>query len=252
MSIQIIVNADDLGMSEVVNDAIFRAMERGMITSATLLANGAEVTAAAREVHRFPNCSFGVHLNLTEFQPVCEQSCSTLAAILDDRGCFGGNSIRRVRIGVSMLKAIYREWSAQIERLISLGVSPSHLDGHHHVHTIPQLLPVLAALRRRYRIRKARISRNMYDPAMPASRLLLAEKYLFNSTLKAMGFRTAQIFTELEVFLRVCADHPPKANVVELMTHPGSTQSEGETRLLACEWTRNLSYRPILVSYQAL
>src|SRR5215471_2247740 len=64
MSVRIIVNADDLGISEAVNEATFRAMERGVITSATMLANGPEVVAAAKLAPRFPKCSFGVHLNL--------------------------------------------------------------------------------------------------------------------------------------------------------------------------------------------
>jgi predicted glycoside hydrolase/deacetylase ChbG (UPF0249 family) len=252
MTVRIIVNADDLGVSEVVNEAIFRAMERHMVTSATLLANGPEVARAARTVPRFSDCSFGVHLNLTEFKPVCAGSSSSLSKILNEQGCFNGNSIRQVPIGMPTLKAIYREWCAQIEYLISLGVQPSHLDGHHHVHTIPQLLPVLAAMRRRYRINRVRISRNMYDPAAPAGRLLLVEKRLYNSSLGWIGFRTAEVFTELEVYLRQCADRPPRASVVELMTHPGSTLYSEETRLLAGDWTKMLSYTPVLVNYRAL
>ena len=251
MAVQIIVNADDLGMSEVVNEAIFRAMERGVITSATMLANGPEVVAAARRVPRFPQCSFGVHLNLTEFKPVCEGN-SSLSVILDEHGSFGSPSIRQVSIGLPLLKAIYEEWCAQVDRLMSLGVQPSHLDAHHHVHTIPQMLPVLGAMRRRFRINKARISRNVYDPSAPAERLLLAEKWLFNSALRAIGFRTVRIFTDLEVFLRVYADRPPSALTVEIMTHPGSPLSDEETRLLAGDWTKKLLYTPALVSYNTL
>jgi hypothetical protein len=252
MAVQIIVNADDLGMSEGVNHAIFNAMERRVITSATMLANGSELIPAARLVSKFPECSFGVHLNLTEFAPVCDDSRRSLTKIIDEQGCFGGQSIRQVSIGVSTLKAVYREWCAQIERLIGLGIHPSHLDAHHHVHTIPQLLPVLAALRRRYRISKVRISRNMYDPTAPASGALLLKKRFFNSALIAIGFKTAQIFTELEVFLRVCPNNPPNAAVVELMTHPGSSLSDEETHLLTEDWTKKLSYPATLVSYNAL
>jgi len=158
---RIIVNADDLGMSDPVNEAIFQGMERRTITSATLLSNGPCVTDAAKNIRLFPKCSFGVHLNLTEFGPLCQGSYADLASILDKSGCFNGNSIREVRITLPMLRAIFREWCSQIENLMRLGVNPSHLDGHHHVHTIPQLLPVLAALRRRYKINKVRISRNM-------------------------------------------------------------------------------------------
>ena len=151
-----------------------------------------------------------------------------------------------------MLRAIYKEWCAQIDHLIQLGVQPSHLDAHHHVHTVPQMLPVLAALRRRYRINKARISLNMYDPATPASRVLLSKKWLYNQALRCIGFKTTRIFTELEVFINVCAVQPPREPLIELMTHPGSVLSSEEPGLLGSDWTKKLSYPVALVSYKAL
>jgi predicted glycoside hydrolase/deacetylase ChbG (UPF0249 family) len=252
MRIQIIVNADDLGISAEVNEAIFRGMEAGAITSATILSNGTAVIPAARMLHRFPSCSFGVHLNLTEFQPLCTESRTTLSSILDEGNCFNGNAIREVGISAPILRAIYKEWCAQIDNLIELGVQPSHLDAHHHVHTIPQMLPVLAALRRRYRINKARISRNLYGPAAPASRVLLSKKWLYNQALRCIGFKTTRLFGELEVFINVCAARPPRESLIELMTHPGSVISSEEPGLLAGDWTKKLSYQAALVSYKAL
>lgn len=249
---RIIVNADDLGMSEAVNDAIFDGMRRGVITSATMLSNGPAVDAAVRELHRFPACSFGVHLNLTEFEPVCRERCKDLAVILDPLGCFNGNKIREVAIGRRMLESIFREWCAQIENLIQLGVEPSHFDAHHHVHTIPQLLPVMARLRRRYKINKVRISRNMYDDSERPGRLLLAKKRVFNSALRVMGFRTTSLFTDLGTFIRLCADKPPTKPTAELMTHPGSLPRNEETDLLAGNWPGKLSYGATLVSYNVL
>jgi hypothetical protein len=68
--IAVIVNADDLGMSREVNDAIFELMSRGRISSATILANAPATRDAARRAQAFPRCSFGVHLNLTQFEPL--------------------------------------------------------------------------------------------------------------------------------------------------------------------------------------
>src|SRR5258707_9697646 len=118
---RIIVNADDLGMNECVNEAIFQGMRRGTITSATMLSNGAAVKVAAQSLRLFPKCSFGVHLNLTEYSPLCPGSYTDLARILDANQCFKGNLIREVGISVPMLGAIFREWCCQIENLIRLG-----------------------------------------------------------------------------------------------------------------------------------
>ena len=249
---RIIVNADDLGMSESVNEAIFDGMRRGQITSATMLANGIALKSAIRESHCFPNCSFGIHLNLTEFEPLHAESRKELASIVDSNGCFNGNSIREVKIGVSLLKAIFREWCCQVENLIGLGVSPSHFDAHHHVHTIPQLLPVMAALRRRYKINKVRISRNMYDDLERPGRLLLEKKRLFNTALRTIGFRTTRLFTDLGTFVQLCNGVPPRSDSAELMTHPDASQRNRETTLLENDWTQKLSYKTTLISYNTL
>jgi chitin disaccharide deacetylase len=252
MTVQIIVNADDLGIGGAVDEAIFRGMERRVITSATIIANGPTVGSATRMLHRFPECSFGVHLNVTEFEPIYPGSSSALAKILDGHNCFNGNAIREAWISVPMLKAIFKEWCEQIESLIRLGVQPSHLDAHHHVHTIPKMLPVLAALRRRYKINKVRISRNMYATAAPASRVLLAKKWFYNQALRKIGFKTTRTFTDLETFVSVCAVQPPREPLIELMTHPGPGPYNEESRLLDSDWIKNLPYAAELVSYKAL
>ena len=249
---KIIVNADDLGISESVDDAIFEAIQRGVVTSATLLANGPSLEKAARRTKAFPNCSFGVHLNLTEFKPLCADSRCSLGSILDEDECFNGNSIREVPITAGMLKAVFREWCHQIEFLIRLGVEPSHIDGHHHVHTIPQMLPVLVALRRRYGIRKVRISRNMYHNGEHPTRTLLAKKHAFNWTLQVVGFKTTQIFTDLETFMNACANSAPRVITAELMTHPGSSPGSAEAALLKNHWFQTLPYKVELISYKNL
>jgi predicted glycoside hydrolase/deacetylase ChbG (UPF0249 family) len=252
MPFKIIVNADDLGISDSVNETIFQAMGRGTITSATMLANGPAVKAAASKLHLFPNCSFGIHLNLTEFQPVCPESGRDLKLILNGDQCFNGNSIREVRIGVPLLRAIFREWSHQIESVMQLGVRPSHFDAHHHVHTIPQMLPVLAALRRRYKIDKIRISRNMYDQFEYPGPALLRKKWAFNLALRAIGFETTRIFTDLVTFIKLCAAKAPAQASAELMTHPGSSPHSEESVLLETNWPGRLSYDVALISYKSL
>lgn len=251
MSIKIIVNADDLGMSEPVNEAIFQGLQRGAITSATILSNGAAVKDAIGKLRFFPRSSFGVHLNLTEFAPLCDASFTDLAVILNENRCFDGNAIREIPISRRMRRAIFREWCCQIDNLIRLGLEPTHFDGHHHVHTIPQLLPVLAALRRRYKIRKIRLSKNMYTNSQRPAGSLLTKKSILNLALRMIGFKTTRIFTDVTTFFQMCAKHPPRATSIELMAHPGSSDLE-ETRLLEQNWPSRLAYPVALMSYKEL
>jgi predicted glycoside hydrolase/deacetylase ChbG (UPF0249 family) len=250
--LRIIVNADDLGIRQDINEAIFDGMTRGTITSATILANGPALKHALSSLRQFPRCSFGVHLNLTEFQPVCDGSSATLISILDPNNCFNGNAIRQVKITPAMLSGVYQEWCAQLDRLIGMGVEPSHVDAHHHVHTIPHMLPVLAALRRRYKIKRIRISRNLYTEAELPSRMLLRKKRAYNLALRMAGFKTTRLFTDLVSFVTLCSAQRPDAATVELMTHPGSSRGGEEARLMESRWPTRISYPVTLVSYKEL
>src|SRR5262245_43470654 len=108
----VIVNADDLGMSREVNEAIFALMARGRVTSASLLANAPATEEAIRTIPKFPQCSFGAHLNITEYKPLCR--AADLLGLLDGEG-----KMRPLRPGFrftpTTLRAIHLEFNAQIQ-----------------------------------------------------------------------------------------------------------------------------------------
>ena len=63
----LIINADDLGRSVSVNDAVFEAMSRGLVTGATIMANMPGFDdAVSRAFERGMQNRLGVHLVLTE------------------------------------------------------------------------------------------------------------------------------------------------------------------------------------------
>ncbi len=228
---RIIINADDLGISPAVNQAIFGLMDSRRLTSATLLANGAALEEAVARIPDYPHCSFGVHLNLTEGRPLT--SNSDLRLILDETGRIVPDAIRRVPLTSSLRRAVYCEWAAQIEKLLSLGVPISHIDSHHFVHTIARLFFVLKRLQRRYGIRRVRLSKNLYSPAEGASWRLLLAKRFWNAALRNYH-RTATTcdFTSLQTFIELASSRPLACESVELMTHPGHPEFDAETRLV--------------------
>jgi predicted glycoside hydrolase/deacetylase ChbG (UPF0249 family) len=248
---RVIVNADDLGISEEVNDAIFTLVSEGQITSATLLSNGPAVQQAVRRLKDFPTCSFGVHLNLTQFKPITRHPA--LAAILDGQGEFAGNRIREIRITSALRDAIAEEWVAQVERLRALGVPLSHIDSHHHVHTIAMLFPVLKRVQKMVRIRKVRISKNLYGSRQAASALLLIEKGLWNLALRNVyATETTSLFTDLAVFLERAEGIGLENQTVELAVHPGNVQYPGDVCVLQDKWLEKLPFPAELISYQRL
>lgn len=248
---KIITNADDLGISPAVNDAVFELMSEGLVTSATLLANGLSVAEAAKELSRFPKCSFGAHLNLTEFVPV--GGGAGLGRLLDSAGRFSGNT-REIGSLFAMRQAIFQEWCAQIDLLQQLGVPLSHIDGHHHIHTVPALFPVLKAVQRRYRIRKVRISLNVYSRAEATGRKLpLLQKKIYNFCLRAIyQTRTTDAFMSLSAYGENREQFASRYRSAEIMLHPGAPGSGEEIRKLR-ELGRTVpDFKSSLVSYHSV
>ena len=248
---RIIVNADDLGLSKSVNAAIFDSMARGYVTSSTILANAAATEEAVVESRRYKNCSFGVHLNVTEFRPLTRSAA--LAPILDRDGCFAGGIIRSVSMTSQLREAIFQEWSAQIDRLLSLGLNPSHIDSHHLVHTMPRLFPVLKRVQRRFGVRKVRITKNIYPTSDHKSRSLMAGKIIWNALLRRyFNTVTTSGFTSLSDFVAALADQQIHYPTVELMVHPGNPLFEKETELLMTSWRESLRFKTNLISFHDL
>ena len=163
----VIVNADDLGINHVVNDAIFDLMARSRVTSATLIANGPAIDDAVRGARvqlRFLRYSLEPHgVRATDPRSGRE------AAHECGRPLRSGDRTRHAVSGSPESSLV--EFQAQIDRLISMGVHISHIDSHHHVHTTAFLFPVIKAIQRRYGILKIRLSKNIYDDKARVRRL---------------------------------------------------------------------------------
>ena len=150
---RLIINADDFGLTAGVNRAIVEAHERGVVSSATLMANGQAFAEAVALARAKPGLGVGCHVVLVDGAPVLDQS--QVASLLDPRLDRAG--ARRFREGITNFGAlallgrlapdeIEAEAAAQIRKLQSAGVAVTHLDSHKHTHLFPRVLrPLLRA-----------------------------------------------------------------------------------------------------------
>jgi predicted glycoside hydrolase/deacetylase ChbG (UPF0249 family) len=155
----LIVNADDLGWTGGVNSGIVEAFHHGIVTSASLLANGAAFAGGAEAARSAPGLSIGVHLNLSDGPPVANRK--TVRSLLNGNGEFAGGPetllLRRARRGL-VLAEVELEWDAQIQKIRDAGITPTHLDGHKHVHMLPGLFEIALRLAKRRGIAAIRVS----------------------------------------------------------------------------------------------
>lgn len=132
-----IVVADDFGLSPGVNRGIVEAYERGIVTTATLLANMPGFDDAVHRLKKHPGLASGVHICLTLGRPVSHPG--DVPTLLRQDGDFLGFAswLRRwLRRRISPHDVI-RECAAQAQRLIDADLSPTHCDVHQHLDALP-------------------------------------------------------------------------------------------------------------------
>jgi len=270
--VDVIVNADDLGISREVNDATFELMKDGAVTSATIMANGPDVEAACQQTHEFPNCSFGVHLNVTEFSPLT--TSGDLGPLLDSDNRFIGEQVRRIKIDSKLANGIFAEYCAQIEKVKSLGVTPSHLDSHNYVHTVARIFPILKRVQKRYGLRKVRLSRNIYadrlmgknglnadilglDPSIGGQDIgtgLRMKKAFYNFMLRNYyRTKTTDGFSGFRLFYEYAKSHKMGQGTFEVVVHPANDYYDSsEVEILKGPWRDELKVPVRLINYREL
>jgi len=155
----LIVNADDLGWTDGVNRGILEAFHHGIVTSTSLLANGAAFAEGVEAARSAPGLGVGVHLNLSDGPPIADREIVT--TLLNSDGEFAGGPesllLRRARGGISLEEA-ENEWDAQIQKIRDAGIAPTHLDGHKHVHMLPGLFEIALRLAKQHNISAIRVA----------------------------------------------------------------------------------------------
>lgn len=219
--LRVILNADDLGLSRTVNDAVFAAVDAGVCTAASLLAVGPAVEDALRRA-RARKMAVGVHLALTELAPLT----GGLGRLLAPDGTFGPRAF--ADIGPADAAAVLAEWTAQVDRVRQAGLVVDHLDSHQHVHHRPALRRVLAALCEHVGVRRVRGMGALRAPGA-GTRVGRALQPLraatFRRRLRADGLLTTDGFASVATFLaRARGSLGPISGwrTLELMAHPGN------------------------------
>jgi len=155
----LIVNADDLGWTAGVNRGIAEAHRNGIVTSTSILANGAAFADGVKAAGELPGLGVGVHLNLSDGKPVAPPG--QVNSLLNEAGEFsGGPESLLLRLAANSLdvRQVELEWNAQIEKVRAAGIRPTHLDGHKHVQMLPGLFAIALRLAKKHEIAAVRVS----------------------------------------------------------------------------------------------
>jgi predicted glycoside hydrolase/deacetylase ChbG (UPF0249 family) len=153
----VIVHADDFGETVDITEGICQAIEAGVVTSTSVMANMPGTAAALRRAPQLAEqASFGVHLNLCEGRPLTRGATLTDA---DGRFLRKRTLAARALTGKLSLSELEAEVAAQIGLLRDAGLRISHLDGHKHLHQLPIVCTAVANVLPRFGIERVRITR---------------------------------------------------------------------------------------------
>jgi len=153
MDRRIIINADDFGLCDGVNEAVAQAHSDGILTSATIMVNMPAAEKAVKIAKKLPTLGVGVHLNLNEGQPISKDP--GIDRLLDSDGQFAHSPLKLSLLslaGHKIREAIRTELAAQIQWVIDHGLKPTHLDSHKHIHSFPALFSIVCQSARRFQI----------------------------------------------------------------------------------------------------
>jgi hopanoid biosynthesis associated protein HpnK len=154
---KLILNADDFGMTRGVNDGIIRAHRDGILTSATLMANGEAFDDAVERARTSKELGVGCHLVLVGGK--CVAPKDSVASLVDAGGNLPDSLplfVAKISSGIIRAEEIERELRAQIQRIRAAGIEPTHLDTHKHTHAHPRVMEALGRVAKECGIARVR------------------------------------------------------------------------------------------------
>lgn len=210
----IIANADDLGLNSTVNSAIVQCFKRGYINSASIMTNSPVFNDTVSLIEGEPEVkNLGVHIDLVEFRPLTEFEDKQL---LNQAGYWNLNpansKLKFLKKGAKQI--IENEIYAQIEKAISAGLNPIHLDSHYHMHTLPGFQALFIKAAKKYKL-KLRLAQSYNE----GNYLKFLYRKWLNSKIKKGGYYYSDQFVDVMRFISLKGG--VEANVsFEIMLHP--------------------------------
>lgn len=192
-AIRLIINADDFGFTRDVNEGIVEAHRNGILTAATLMANGDAFDHAVELALKTPSLDVGCHLVL-----------------------------RRI--------PVYEDFAAQVRKILAAGIVPTHLDTHKHRHLLPPVQNAMWRVAREFGIRWVR--RRLLWASAPAGLRMTDHFTGFRSTGSLDTRSLADALARLPHGLTEFMCHPGKLGA-ELRDAPTRLKESREIELAA-------------------
>lgn len=216
----IIINADDFGMSREITYAILSLMDQNLCLDTTLLVNFDDSEYAANKaIKTNKKDNIGIHLNLTQGNPLTE-NIKKEKLFCNDEGLFHYKKRERILfLSQSEKRAVFEELTSQIHLCRSFGIPISHADSHNHIHEEPGLLFIFMHIMKIEKIPFLRITKNTGT----ASYKNQLYRNTYNLLLSLNKLEGTDYFSSTSDFPNH-SNHLKNNSTTEIMIHPGLIQ----------------------------
>ena len=199
---KLIINADDFGLTKGVTLGILKAMEEGVVTETTALANGEYFREGIEEAKLRGIRNIGVHLTITGGKSLLP--LEQVPSLVDERGYF-----RKSQRNYNYAE-IKEELRAQMEGFLQVFDEPSHIDGHHHFYGFNlELMEIVFELAKEYKL-PLRLVDNRYKKLYAQENIATTEAFSTAFYGKKLSFQC----------LKDTVMKHRNYDTLEIMTHP--------------------------------
>lgn len=181
----VVINADDFGYSEAVNEAIIQAHQQGVLSSTSLMVTGDKAQEAIDLAKSHPDLGVGLHLVLC-----CGKSAlppDEIPSLVDKDGNFNDSAAiagLKYQFIPSAKEELKREIRAQLQLFRDTSLILSHVDGHLHLHTHPLVINILTELAEEFKIKYIRLPFEELSYTLRCDRTSLVLKTIYANVFR--------------------------------------------------------------------
>ena len=223
----LIINADDFGMCNSINEAIFRTLKEGVVRSTSLMVPCPWALHAMNFIKDHPDIPFGVHLTV-----ICdsdnytwgpETSKDKVTNLVDQAGNFYSVEGFPKFLNQVSLDQLEVEFRSQIETVLAAGLKPAHLDWHAlRLDNREDIFDLMVRLAKEYGMAFRTTGRSfiqkVQSQGLPTNDYDLLDSFSLDPVNKST--RYAQMLHELPAGLSEWAVHPGLDNSELLALEP--------------------------------
>ena len=231
---QLIVSADDFGLTRSTNEGIVLGWKEGIVTNINLIPSGSAVDDALGFLKYNKVPEIGVHLALTETAPLTNPRL--IRSLNEKNGRFPASHVKflnRFLSGKIDTEHIKIELRSQMDKAAQSGSRITNISSHEHIHMVPVIFKIFIEIAKEYKVPYIRMLRRervipppgvkkLYRLAVVSFLEGIIKRMLRKSGLHAadnfLGFLDSGVLSE-DILVNMVKNL--KEGVTELVAHPG-------------------------------